>query len=88
MLSCRRAAELTSQALDRPLGLRERVALGLHTLLCRVCSRYRRQLDFLQTACERAEEHVGHDIELDEAARNRIREHLEQARGGPEEPCH
>jgi hypothetical protein len=87
MLSCRRAAELASQGLDRPLRLRERVALGLHTLLCRLCGRYRRQLDFLQHACEQAEEHVGLDIALSETARSRIREQIEHARG-PEGSSH
>jgi hypothetical protein len=87
MLSCKRAAKLALQGLDRPLRLRERVALRLHTLLCRLCGRYRRQLDFLQHACEQAEEHVGLDIALTETARSRIREQLKQARG-PESSSH
>jgi hypothetical protein len=52
-VSCRRATELASQALDRPLTRRERFALGLHTLICGWCRRYRAQLDRLREAMRR-----------------------------------
>lgn len=48
MLSCKTAAEWISSALDRPLPLRQRMALGLHLLACRHCARYRSQLYFLR----------------------------------------
>jgi hypothetical protein len=35
--SCRRAAELLSQALDEPLSTGERLQLRLHLFLCRSC---------------------------------------------------
>ena len=53
MLTCRRAARLLSEGLDRPLSARERTALRLHTLLCIGCRNYRRQLALLRQACRR-----------------------------------
>lgn len=50
MLSCREASRLQSDSLDRPLRLRERLALLLHLLLCRACTRAQRQLELLRTA--------------------------------------
>ncbi|WP_171473962.1 anti-sigma factor family protein [Frigoriglobus tundricola] len=47
---CRRAAEVITQSLDGPITLRVRVALGVHTLFCSPCRRFRRQMVRLQTA--------------------------------------
>lgn len=43
MLSCKEATRLMSETLDRPLSLRERMALRLHTLICSGCQRARQQ---------------------------------------------
>ena len=50
MRSCMEVSELASQALDRELRLRERVAVRVHLLTCRGCARFRRQLAFLRMA--------------------------------------
>lgn len=50
MLSCKEATQLLSQGQDRPLALRERLALRLHLLVCEACSNFRRQLDFVSRA--------------------------------------
>ncbi len=55
MIRCKDAAALASQAYDRKLRLRERIALRLHTLLCSRCTRYLRQLAFIKNACEQVE---------------------------------
>ncbi|NBR27803.1 MAG: zf-HC2 domain-containing protein [Betaproteobacteria bacterium] len=47
MLTCKDASELLSQAQDRPLGLRERLVLKLHLLICHGCSNFSRQLDLI-----------------------------------------
>jgi hypothetical protein len=49
---CRRAAEVITQSLDKPLTLRVRVALGVHTLFCSPCRRFRRQMAQLRTVFE------------------------------------
>lgn len=52
MLSCKESAELMSQGLDRSLGLRERISLRLHLLMCHGCRNARQQLKFIRRACE------------------------------------
>lgn len=51
MLNCKETTRLLSAAQDRPLGRGERIALKLHLLMCKGCTNYRRQMDFLRTAC-------------------------------------
>ena len=48
--SCRRVSELLSQAQDRELSARERMALYVHLPLCRGCRNFRAQLAFMRRA--------------------------------------
>ena len=50
MLSCKEASRLTSEALDRKLGITERLALRFHLMLCSACTRVDKQLKFLRRA--------------------------------------
>jgi hypothetical protein len=50
MVSCRRAAYLTSQAFDRPLRWWERLAWRAHLAWCQECRRYRRQVGGVREA--------------------------------------
>ena len=51
--TCREASELVSLGLDRELGLGERLALGVHLRICKGCTRFNRQMQFLRAALER-----------------------------------
>jgi hypothetical protein len=53
MMNCKQATELMSQAQDRLLSRRERIALRLHLLICKGCSNYNRQLAFIREAMQR-----------------------------------
>ena len=53
MLTCKEAARLVSQGLDRRLGLAERLALRLHLLVCDGCTNFRKQVAFLRGALSR-----------------------------------
>lgn len=53
MMTCKEVSMLLSQAQDRPLGLRERLFLQLHLLLCRGCANFRRQLSLMRAAIRR-----------------------------------
>ena len=53
MLTCKEATQLVSQGLDRRLGLRARVALRLHLLICDGCTHFRKQAAFLRKAMRR-----------------------------------
>jgi hypothetical protein len=46
--SCKHAAQLLSDSMDRRLSRRERFALGLHLLVCGMCRTYRRQLRLMR----------------------------------------
>ena len=79
MMTCEGTAQLASESLDRSLTLYERVTLRLHLFRCDMCSRYVRQLKFLQRACAHADEEKLTDVaELTDEARKRIRTRLNQ----------
>jgi hypothetical protein len=84
MLSCRRATQLISLGLDRPLTFGERCSLRVHLLICSACRRYRRHLGALRGEMDHSSsplEEVGlPDVHLDDAARDRIRARLERDR--------
>ncbi len=44
MLKCREVTMLCSRELERPLGIRERVSLGVHLSMCSGCSNFRQQM--------------------------------------------
>lgn len=50
MLSCRETTQLISESLERKLPLRQRMAVRAHLLMCRFCSRFRKQLFFMEKA--------------------------------------
>jgi predicted anti-sigma-YlaC factor YlaD len=56
LLSCKEAAGLVSQGLDRRLGLTERAVLRLHLLVCDGCTNFSRQVAFLRKAMARLAE--------------------------------
>jgi hypothetical protein len=47
-LTCQEAVRLAARALDRRVTVRERLQLSFHSLLCRYCRNYRRQLCWLR----------------------------------------
>ena len=59
-LTCKEAARLISEGLDRDLGPSERAALRLHVAVCRACERVTRQFEFLRRA---ARDYPGPDEE-------------------------
>ena len=78
-MTCEETAQLISEGLDRTLTLRERLALRLHQFECELCTRYARQLRFLQRTCADAdEEQLTEAAELTDDARARIRNRLQQ----------
>jgi hypothetical protein len=50
MLSCRETTQLISESLERKLPIRQRMAVRAHLLMCRFCSRFRKQLIFMEKA--------------------------------------
>ncbi|BAO29017.1 anti-sigma factor family protein [Sulfuritalea hydrogenivorans] len=52
MLNCKESTHLISEAEDRSLKVKEKLALEMHILLCKGCRNYRDQMAFLRRACE------------------------------------
>ena len=53
MLNCHDATLLCSDEQDRDLTLGERIELRMHTLMCKGCTNYRKQMRILRQAAER-----------------------------------
>jgi hypothetical protein len=53
MLNCNEVTNLCSDELERPLRLRERMALKMHLMMCKGCSNYRTQMSAIRAAMHR-----------------------------------
>ncbi|MCF6324390.1 MAG: zf-HC2 domain-containing protein [Gammaproteobacteria bacterium] len=53
MLSCKEIGELLSQGIDRKLSLREKWGLKFHLFICKTCSCYDKQLQFIARSARR-----------------------------------
>jgi len=83
-LACDGASRLISEQMDRELSFAERLALRLHTLGCRNCPRFMRQLGLLRTVARRREQALLESVrqegpKLSGEARTRIRQTLRKA---------
>ena len=80
MLNCREVTLLASESLDRKVTLKERIGLRFHLLMCKLCTRYVRQLKFMHQASRVVDENnvKGSGAQLSESARDRIRNRLDQ----------
>ena len=63
MLSCKEAAWLISESMDRDLPFMQRIGIRAHLLMCKHCTRYRRQLLFIRDAIQ----HYLDEIENEES---------------------
>jgi hypothetical protein len=63
MLTCKEVTHLLSEGQDRNLTIGERARLEMHLLICGGCSNFRKQMDFLRTACRRYVESWSRDKE-------------------------
>jgi hypothetical protein len=59
ILSCKEAARLVSQGLDRELGFGERVTLRVHLAICNGCTNFKDQVAFLRQAIKK----LGSDVQ-------------------------
>jgi len=76
MYNCREVTQMISESLDRNLPFHQRIGIRMHLLMCKLCSRYRRQLLLLRETI-RLEVAKSEDIEsataLPPGARERIK---------------
>ncbi len=79
MPSCKEAARLSSESLERKLSLRERLLLWLHGRVCYYCTRYSSQIGWMHKAC-RSDDHYEYNAEesLPDERKEKLRSLLEQ----------
>jgi hypothetical protein len=53
MRSCREITALVSRGLDKKLSFGERLAIGMHVMLCSRCRNFQRQTLFIRKAAQR-----------------------------------
>ena len=53
MMNCKQATALMSQGQDRALTRRERLSLRIHTMICKGCNNYNKQLAFIRDTMQR-----------------------------------
>ena len=79
MFKCSEVSRMVSESLDRRLPLVQRMGLRIHLIMCRFCSRYRKQLlslrDTIRLHESRGEDTVS-SVSLPQETRNRIKEAL------------
>jgi hypothetical protein len=77
--TCRDAARLQSEALDKKLSLAQRLGLALHLMICKWCRRYGKQIRFLRGAAHDHSENLAEAVpqKLSAEARERIKQRLQ-----------
>lgn len=63
MYSCEQASKLSSRAMEEPLGLLDRSLLGFHLMMCRGCTNFSRQIEFLHRASRKVPEALEKDLD-------------------------
>jgi hypothetical protein len=80
MITCQEAARLMSESLDQKLPLRQRMALRMHLLMCKLCPRFWCQLLFLRNATGRFVKEPDRDVPFpSESLSMDARERIERA---------
>ena len=80
-MTCQQAAEVITHSVDARLSVSERFGLGVHTLFCGPCRRFRLQILRLHLACQHVldEDVSTGEGELSGEARGRIAAALEHS---------
>ncbi|MFP2767960.1 zf-HC2 domain-containing protein [Oceanisphaera sp. KMM 10153] len=61
MLSCHKATQLMSESQERPLGTTEKLSLALHTMMCKGCRNFERQLPVIRSLARAYADKPDHD---------------------------
>ena len=79
MYTCKEATELMSQSLDRKLTFGQKIGLKIHLSMCKLCSRHKKQMSFLQQLFSRnAEESADlhQSLNLSDEKKEEIKENI------------
>jgi hypothetical protein len=50
MISCKRATELISKAMEEELSIKEKVSLNLHLFICECCELFKKHISLVRAA--------------------------------------
>ncbi len=78
MISCEKASELSSKALDEKLSRREAFELWLHAILCSLCRELKKQLQTLHLGTKRILDDPDPTCRLSPDAKKRISQNLKK----------
>lgn len=76
MYSCKEVTQMVSESLDHKLPLVQRMGMRVHLMMCKFCSRYRKQLLLLREALRLQERYIEDTkplMTLSQEARERIK---------------
>jgi len=79
MYNCKEVTQMVSESLDRKLPLRQRMGIRLHLFMCKLCSRFRKQMLILREAVrlqDRYVEDAKHPLTLNPDTREHIKRSL------------
>jgi hypothetical protein len=79
MLNCKDVSQRVSESMDRKLAVSQRVGIRIHLMMCRFCSRYKRQIFLLRKTLQLYATHpqiVQPLATLPQASRDRMKELL------------
>lgn len=79
-MNCKQVSRLASQAMDRPLTLRERFGVWLHLGICDPCRQFVEQLRLLRVALRKQTRQMEEDegVKLPDSVRETIRVKMHQ----------
>ena len=82
MLSCKEAADRLSESLDQKLSFKDHIELKIHLMLCKLCSRYNKQLQFIHRTTKECvtkyEEGANESTRLSEEGSDRISKQIKE----------
>ncbi len=86
IFSCKQITGKISESMDRKLPLLERMGIRFHLMMCKLCTRYQKQLRFIRETLrsgDGSKESSAISCELSHEGRKRIKKNLlEETEGG------
>jgi len=80
MYKCKEIIELPSKGMDTSLPWTIRMEMKLHVLMCKTCSRYAKQLQFMNQVLDRYSQVSSDGRQLSASAKQRIAKQIQQAK--------
>jgi hypothetical protein len=75
MFNCKDISKKVSESMDRSLTLHHRILIKMHLMMCKYCSRFRKQLLIIRDACRLENLHTK-DLENTQSLSQEARERL------------